>query len=66
KKMVLLEAQYNPDAGIAQSLLIAYKGIAAYMGFEDAGTLTAAGCGSAADLEKTDFPQKAYDLGRSL
>ena len=66
KKMALLEAQYNPDAGIAQSLLIAYKGIAAYMGFEDAGTLIAAGCGSAADLEKTDFPQKAYDLGRSL
>ncbi len=66
KKSALLVAQYNPDAGIAESLTIAYKGIAAYMGFEDAGIIIAAGCGFPDALNDTDYLNKAYDFGKSL
>ena len=66
KKSAILVAQYNPDPGIAESMIIAYKGIARYMGLEDAGMVIASGCGSPADLEGKDFLGKAFELGKGI
>jgi multimeric flavodoxin WrbA len=66
KKAALLAAQYNPDEGIAESMKLAYRGIASYMGFEDRGMIIASGCGSPADLGGRDFLKRAYELGRGF
>ncbi len=65
KRSALIVAQYNPDPGIAESMITSYRGIARYMGLEDAGVLVASGCGTPADLEGKDFMQRAFELGKN-
>lgn len=43
-----------------------YKAILRHLGWHDRGMLLAQGMGVRADIENSDFPQKAKELGRSL
>ncbi len=43
-----------------------FKHFSDYMRWKNLGVISATGCETRANIEKTDFPQKAYELGRCL
>jgi hypothetical protein len=43
-----------------------YKNLIRYMRWDDIGMVRATGCAKRADIEKTDFPKQAYELGKSI
>ena len=43
-----------------------YRTLVRYMGWEDAGMVLATGCGTRSMIERSEFPQAAYDLGRTV
>lgn len=45
--------------------ILAFKGICDYLGWSVAGIITAGGCKVRADIEKTDFGRKAYELEKN-
>jgi hypothetical protein len=49
-----------------KDLVSQYRTILSYLKWEDAGMVLAHGCGTRADIERTDFPQKAHRLGRAI
>lgn len=49
-------------AGVKETM----KTTARYLGWEDCGGIFANGCYHKADILKTDFPQQAFELGKSL
>lgn len=49
-----------------EALKIHFERIASYLGWEDGGSVLALGCFDRADLEKTDYPRQAWELGRGL
>jgi hypothetical protein len=51
---------------VAQALVEQYQGIISYMGWQDAGQLLLGGCAVREDVEQTDYPKKAYELGKKL
>ena len=48
------------------SALGSYHETVKYLGWNDSGVLLAYGCSTRADIEKTDYPKKAYELGRAV
>ena len=43
-----------------------YKTLVRYLNWEDAGMILAVGCGARSDIEKTDSPNQAYQLGLNV
>lgn len=37
-----------------------------YLGWQDNGTLLEYGCYTRADIEKTDYPKQAYEMGKAV
>lgn len=66
KKAVFMATAYNPAPWAMDDIVGHYRTIIRYLGWEDAGTVLAVGCGVRADIERTDFPKKAYVLGKSF
>lgn len=66
KKTALLLSMADTSAGSAEGSEAFFKHFADYMGWERLGVISATGSWTREDIEKTDFPQRAYDLGRSL
>ena len=52
----------NALAGSIQS----FQSVIGYMGWELAGLVAATGCFARADIEKTRFPEQAYQLGKNM
>lgn len=65
KRACLLAAAYDPIEALGD-LVSQYRTILTYLKWEDAGMVLAHGCGTRADIERTDFPQKAHRLGRAI
>ncbi len=66
KKTALLLTMADPSTGSAEGAEHFFKHFADYMGWENLGVVSATNSWTRADLEKTDFPQKAYELGKNL
>ena len=66
KQAVLLAAAADSEAWTVDALQSHYKTILKYLGWQDAGILLGMGCASRNDIEKTDYPNQAYLMGKTL
>lgn len=66
KGAILLATCNSRQPWAMDALTEHYKAILRHLGWHDRGMLLAQGVGVRADIEATDFPQKAYELGGSL
>lgn len=66
KKAMLFAAAYGSDYGTMEGLHKTYEAILRYLNWKDAGTLLAKGCPAREVIETTDYPQQAYEMGKSL
>ena len=66
KKAILLATSYDDNDWTMADITSHYRTIVKYLKWNDAGILLAAGCGSRSVIEKTDYPAKAYRMGREI
>lgn len=66
KRAVLLATAYDADARVMDALAAHFETICRYVKWENAGRVLALDCNTRADIERTNFPQMAYELGKSL
>lgn len=63
KKGILMATAYDANDWTMSSLTLHYQTLMKYLGWEDIGTVLAVGCGSRPVIERTQFPEQAYQLG---
>lgn len=66
KKAILMATSYGTDDWTMESLEKNYKSILRYLNWEDAGKFFATGCPIREVIEQTNFPNQAYELGKSI
>ena len=66
KKAVLMASAGSPETVIAKNLTGLYQDVIGWMQWENAGQILALGCYSREDIEKSEYPDQAYELGKSL
>lgn len=66
KKAALLMTYANTSKRNAAPILSHYEELLDYMGWEDAGRVIAPGVWTEGAVKRTQYPQMAYELGRSL
>lgn len=66
KKAMLLATSYGADDWTMEGLEKTYEGTLRFLNWTDAGKLFATGCPIREMLEQTDFPNQAYELGKSI
>lgn len=66
KRAVLIAAAADARARVTRGLEAEYEETLNYLGWRDAGRVLALSCYYRADIEKTDYPEAAYRLGRNL
>lgn len=65
KKSVLLAACADGESGMVP-LTVHYDVLYKYLKWNDAGRVLACNCWTKQDLDKTDYPQQAYELGKTI
>lgn len=65
-KSALIAAAWNNDGWTMTDLTNHYQTLCCYLNFSDQGMILGTGCGTVAITERTGYPQKAYELGKSL
>lgn len=66
KKSALLLALTDDNPKVIDGAVGTYKRMIDYLMWENAGVIAAIGCATAEDIEKTDYLQKAYELGKTI
>jgi multimeric flavodoxin WrbA len=66
KKAMILATSYGSDDWTMEGLEKTYEAILNFMDWEDAGKLFATGCPVREVIEQSDFPNQAYELGKSI
>ncbi len=66
KKTVLLAVAWDNTPLSFEVTQAFYDKVVSYMGFEDSGRVIGIGCGTPEITAASDYPEKAYRLGRSL
>lgn len=66
KKAMLMATSYDDYDWTMKAITLHFQTILRYLKWSDAGTLFATGCGSRDDIERTKFPEMAYQLGRTI
>lgn len=66
KKSIIMATAANNADWTMTALLTHYRTLVRYMEWEDMGNVMAVGCPVRSVIEKTDFPNQAYQLGASL
>ena len=66
KKTVLLSVAWDNTDTVFKVTEAYYKQICNYMQFEDCGMVHGRGCGSPSMTRGTQYPQQAYELGKSI
>lgn len=64
RKMALLVAANNPNPHIMDCIVMNYLSIVNFLGVQNAGMVLATGCGTPDMTRHTDFPKRAYELGK--
>jgi multimeric flavodoxin WrbA len=66
RKAVLMATAYNDADWTMDALVNYYKTLLRYLNWQDMGTVLAKGCGARSLIEKSKFPEQAYQLGLSI
>lgn len=66
KKTALLSVAWDDTDTVFKVTKAYYETICDYMRFEDRGMILGRGCGTPSMTKRTGYPDKAYELGRSL
>ena len=66
KKAALLAVAASPHEWVMDGLKAWYQADMRYLGWEDRGAVLATACASRQDIEQTDYPQQAYELGKNF
>ena len=66
KKAVLLMTYANTSPAEAEPILSHYGVLLNYLGWTDAGRIVAPGVWPVGAIDRTEYPQKAYELGKSV
>lgn len=66
KKAMLLATSYGADDWTMEALEKTYEYMLRFENWKDAGTLFATGCPAREVIEKTDYPQQAYEMGKNV
>ena len=66
KKSLLMATAYNSAGWTFEALVDHYQSLVSYMQWQDLGTVLGYGCGYRSAIERSEFPDQAYKLGRSV
>lgn len=66
KRAMLIVTAADTAPSVMNGAVGTYRETLRYLGWKDAGMLLAYGCYTRADIEKTDYPHKAYELGKRV
>ena len=66
KKTALLSVAWDNTSTVFDITKAFYKKLCSYMEFEDCGMVLGRACGTPSMTKATDFPMKAYKLGKSI
>lgn len=66
KKAVLLMTYADTSESVAQPIISHYETLLRYLGWSDAGKIIASGVWTAGDVSRTQYPEKAYELGKNI
>lgn len=66
KKAVLLLTLGDNTMESAAGVITSFRGMSNYLRWERAGMIVAKDCLTVEDILKTDYPKKAYELGKNL
>lgn len=66
KKSLLMATAYNSANWTMDALVDHYETLVRYMNWTDAGKVLATGCGARSLIEKSQFPDQAYQIGMKL
>lgn len=66
KKAALMLTMADEEMESAEGAIASFNGCVKYLKWENAGIIVGAGCWKAEDIETTDFPAQAYELGKKL
>lgn len=66
KKALLLVSAADDTEAVADAMKAHFQSICNYLKWENCGALVAFGVYHREDIERTDFPAKAYELGKSF
>ena len=65
-KTVLIVAAWDSRDWIMQDISSHYKTLCRYLNFKDQGMILGFGCGTVSMTKRSIYPQKAYELGKSI
>lgn len=65
-KSALLTAAWNSEDWTFDALTAHYKTLVRYIDLRDQGMVLGYGCGTSSMTRASGYPEKAYELGRSL
>lgn len=65
-KTALIAAAWDSNDWTMRDLEAHYKTLCRYLSFQDQGMILGNGCGTVSMTKSSVFPQKAYELGKSL
>lgn len=66
KKTILICAAWNSDSDTFPYIKSHYDKLCRYMQFSDQGTILGTGCGTPSMTQRSEWPRKAYELGKSI
>lgn len=66
KKAILIVTAADSTPSVMNGAVATYRETLRYLRWQDAGTLLAYGCYARADIEKTEYPEKAYQMGKAV
>lgn len=66
KKTALLLTMEDDTMESAAGAIQSYQGMTNFLHWQRVGVISALDCGNLEDMAKTNYPQKAYELGKSL
>lgn len=66
KKAVLLMTYANTASSQAKPIISHYETLLSYLGWTDAGQVIASGVWQIGDVNRTDYPKQAYELGKNI
>lgn len=66
KKSILMATAWNSADWTMTSLVDHYESLVQYLKWQDVGKVLAVGCGYRSAIERSEFPNQAYQMGASL
>lgn len=66
KKTILMATAWDSNQSVMEPLVVHYKAINNYLGWQDIGMVLALGAGTRSSIERSHYPEKAYQLGKNL